>query len=163
MNYLVATGQICSADVYFLGMCRVLESGNFLLILDDQFFQGSQTGLVWRISGAGFPCGHSQPELSCAYQPFGGHMSASDPHFLPLPIALPLACSAYLPVLPGSCRWRGSCSILSGTLVWRADHWTKNEESWFRPGLAIDHQRDIGKSFSVSVPSVSTALSHTSY
>lgn len=32
----MATGQICFADVYLLGMCRVLESGNFLLILDYQ-------------------------------------------------------------------------------------------------------------------------------
>lgn len=40
-----AVGQICSADVYLFGMCSILESGNFLLILDYEFFLGSWTSL----------------------------------------------------------------------------------------------------------------------
>lgn len=46
-----------------------------------------------------------------------------------VPVVLSLVCSAYVSAQPGSCRWLGLCSSLSGPLVCKADLWTNYPES----------------------------------
>lgn len=122
MNSLVATGQIFPADVYILEYVQSLRIWEFLWSLDFQFF----LGIILKITDTAFLCSHSQPELSFGWPLLMGASVCECPTVPSIPIVLSLVCSAYLPVLLGSCRWLSLCSLLSV----QADLWTKSQESW---------------------------------